>query len=106
MNTPPDSATAASSAIWMILGAPGHPIFRQGPIAAASGDWPYGWVTPAFAGERLHISEADVETRVRAGTIPVGKDRTGQRLVRIEVEDAPVLWTDDRSGIWEVLRLK
>jgi SAM-dependent methyltransferase len=105
VNSPPDPATAASSAIWMILGPAGHPIFRQNQVAAATGDWPYGWVTPAFAAERLRITEAEVENRVRAGAIPVGRDRTGQRLVRIEVEDPAVSWTDDRSGIWEILRL-
>jgi hypothetical protein len=106
VSTPSDPATASTSANWMILGAPGHSIFQEGPVATANGDWPYGWVTPAFAAERLRISEAEVENRVRAGAIPVGKDRSGQRLVRIEVEDSPVIWTDDRSGIWEVLRLK
>lgn len=58
----------------------------------------------AYAAQRLRISEAEVENRVRAGAIRVRRDRAGQRLVFTEVEDPPVLWTDDRSGIREVLR--
>jgi hypothetical protein len=106
VNTPPDPLTGAASAVWTILGAPDHPIFRDQAVAQANGDWPYGWVPPSYAAERLHISEAEVESRVASGVIPLGKDRSGQRLVKIEVEEPAVMWTDDRSGIWEVLRLK
>jgi len=106
VSTPADPAAGTSGADWAILGAPGNSIFRNPAVAEATGDWPFGWVTPAFAAERLHISEGEVESRVGAGTLTVGHDRTGQRLVRIEVEGPAVTWTDDQSSIWEVFRLR
>ena len=90
---------------WLIVGKPGNPIFTEDEIARAASPFPFVWEPVGKAATSLGVNVAEIERRIIAGQLG-STVRENERLVWIETDPSPVLWTDDRSSLWPLLRLR
>jgi len=90
---------------WMILGRPGHPIFQARELVDSTSPFPYSWQTVAQAAAHFRMSPQEIERRVTARAL-ASIVHDGERLVMVETDPPPVLWTDDRSSLWSLLRFR